>query len=231
MIELFQKLHRGLVVSCQALPGEPLFGQMFAMARAAVEGGASGVLLNGYEDIVLAKAALDVPVIGVVTHAYSDAEVDLTPTVEEVTAIMRAGADMIACEATNRRRPEGETIDTFYEKCRRRFPQGILIAEVATVEEAIQARQLGFDCISTAAYGYTPETAGRRLPTDDFAAFRDIRQVVTDCPVIGEGGITSPDHAVRLLELGADFLVVGSCITRPQAITERFTNAMQQQAM
>lgn len=228
MSDVLRSLHGGVVVSCQALLGEPLFGQMFFMAKAAAEGGAGGILMNGYEDIAQAKAAVHIPVIGVMTQAYPDAEVELTPTIEEVASAMRAGADLVACDATWRRRPNGEAIDEFYRKCRERFPNRLLVAEVATVDEAVLARRLGFNCVSSAAYGYTPETHGRKLYDDDFAAFREIRGAVTDCPVIGEGGVVSPSHAARLLELGADFVVVGSSITRPQTITERFASAMKQ---
>ncbi|THJ46005.1 putative N-acetylmannosamine-6-phosphate 2-epimerase [Burkholderia sp. LS-044] len=228
MNQLFSRLYRKLVVSCQALADEPLFGHVDALARAAVSGGAAGVLTNGYAEIAQVKAAVDLPVIGVISQPYPGAEIVLTPTLSEIDAIWRAGADMAGLEATKRRRPNGDTLEDFYYRIRDRFPTLPLMAEVATVDEAVRAQALGFDCISSAAFGYTPETFGSKLSDADFAAFRALRSAVTRCPLVGEGGIETPSQAARALQCGADFVVVGSAITRPQITTARFVKAMSE---
>ncbi|CAB3774551.1 putative N-acetylmannosamine-6-phosphate 2-epimerase [Paraburkholderia humisilvae] len=228
MNPLFSRLHRKLVVSCQALADEPLFGHMDVVARAAAEGGAAGVLTNGYAEIAQVKAAVDLPVIGVISQRYPDAEIALTATLSEIDTIWRAGADIAGLEATKRRRPNNDTLDAFYLRIRARYPSLLLMAEVATADEALHAQALGFDCISSAAFGYTPETSGRKLPDNDFAAFRALRSVVTRCPLVGEGRIETPSQAAQVLHCGADFVVVGSAITRPQTITARFVHAMHE---
>jgi N-acylglucosamine-6-phosphate 2-epimerase len=48
-----------------------------------------------------------------------------------------------------------------------------------------------------------------------------------DVPVIMEGRIATPEQATRALELGAWAVCVGSAITRPRAITERFVGAIR----
>ena len=52
------KLNRGLIVSCQAVKGEPLYGLgiMGYLARAAVEGGAVGIRANYVSDIADIKS-------------------------------------------------------------------------------------------------------------------------------------------------------------------------------
>lgn len=47
-------LKRGLIVSCQAVKGEPLYGLNFMhhFARAAVLGGAKGIRANDVSDII-----------------------------------------------------------------------------------------------------------------------------------------------------------------------------------
>ncbi|KMM84063.1 N-acetylmannosamine-6-phosphate 2-epimerase [Pseudomonas taetrolens] len=218
----------GLVVSCQALEHEPLHGSlhMSAMALAAAEAGAAGIIANGVSDIAAIKNCISLPVIGVLTARYPQSDITLTPTLLEIATLAREAPDMIGLDATDRRRPNGESLEGFIEAIRSQFPDLLLMAEIATVEEAIYVQSLKFDCISTAAYGATPNTAGKRLYQDDFAHFTAIRQVVSQCPLVAEGGVGSPEHACRVLQLGADIVVVGSAITRPQVITESFINAM-----
>lgn len=57
-----------LIVSCQALPDEPLHSSfiMGRMARAAKEGGASGIRANTAEDIREIQKEVDLPIIGIV---------------------------------------------------------------------------------------------------------------------------------------------------------------------
>lgn len=220
------RLRHGLVVSCQALPGEPLHGHMLAMAQAAREGGARGVLVNGATDIAACRTRVGLPVIGVATCAYPDSDISLTPTLAEIDAIEAAGADLAGLDATDRPRPGGATLEAFLESIRGRYPALPLMAEVATDAEAERAQALGFECVSSAAFGYTARTAGRRLPDDDFAALRRLRAILRHCPLVAEGGLDTPAQAARALELGADFVVVGSAITRPQRLTQRFAAAL-----
>ena len=69
---VLNQLYRGIIVSCQALPGEPLHGRgmMAAMAQAAKEGGAVGIRANGVEDIASIRQQVALPVIGIVKAEY-----------------------------------------------------------------------------------------------------------------------------------------------------------------
>ena len=61
-------LNRGLIVSCQAVKGEPLYGLgiMKYMARAAVQGGAVGIRANYVSDILDIRSEVDVPIIAII---------------------------------------------------------------------------------------------------------------------------------------------------------------------
>ena len=112
---------------------------------------------------------------------------------------------------------------------RTRYPSLLLMADIATVQEAVTAQALGFDCVGTTLYGYTAETAGHSLPENDCAFLKEVLSAVT-IPVIAEGNVDTPDRAARCLELGVHTVVVGGAITRPQQITERFMAAIGAQS-
>ena len=61
-------MNKGLIVSCQALPNEPLHSSfiMGRMALAAKEGGAIGIRANTIADIQAIKAEVDLPIIGII---------------------------------------------------------------------------------------------------------------------------------------------------------------------
>ena len=82
MEEKIEKLRGKLIVSCQALPHEPLHSSfiMGRMARAAKEGGAWGIRANTREDISEIRLQVDLPVIGIVKRDYPGSSVYITPT-------------------------------------------------------------------------------------------------------------------------------------------------------
>lgn len=212
-----------LIVSCQALEDEPLHSPhiMSKMALAAYQGGASGIRANGYEDIVAIKKEVPLPVIGILKKEYENYKVFITPTLSEVEKVVAAGADMIAVDATSRKRPDGLDLETFIKEIKLRYKDLPVMADISTIDEAEKAEKLGFDCISTTLVGYTEETEGQKLYSEDFILLKEILEKIK-IPVIAEGNVITPEMAKRCLEIGAYAVVVGGAITRPQQITERF---------
>ncbi|CAM3649930.1 N-acetylmannosamine-6-phosphate 2-epimerase [Erysipelothrix urinaevulpis] len=219
------KLQRGLHVSCQALDDEPLHSSfiMGRMALAAVEGGAVGIRANSIEDIKEIKQLVDVPVIGIIKQDYPECDVYITPTMDEIDALVESGVDVIAMDATKSRRPSGETVEEMVKKIKEKHQDILLMADCSTIEEAIHADSIGFDYIGTTLVGYTNQSKDLRIEDNDFEIIREILKNVNH-PVIAEGNIDTPQKARRVLELGCESVVVGSIITRPQVITKRFAD-------
>ncbi len=228
MSDVFDKIKGKLIVSCQALPSEPLHSSfiMGRMALAAREGGAGGIRANTKEDILEIKKNVDLPIIGIVKRDYSDSEIYITPTIKEVDELMSARVEIIALDATDRLRPCGKTLKEFYEEIRNKYPNQLLMADCSTVDECLYADALGFDFIGTTMVGYTPESKGLKIAEDDFKILRDVIKGVKH-RVICEGNIDSPEKARRVLDLGSFAVVVGSSITRPQLITKKYTEAIE----
>lgn len=218
-----------LIVSCQALPHEPLHSSyiMSRMAVAAMEGGAKGIRANTKEDIKAIQEETDLPIIGIVKRDYDDSRVYITPTMKEVDELMEVKPEIIALDATGALRPGGVELKTFVEQIRSAYPGQLLMADCSTVEQAQYADQIGFDFIGTTLVGYTEESRGDRIEEDDFKIIREILRTVKH-PVIAEGNIDTPAKAKRVKELGVFSIVVGSIITRPQLITKAFVNAIEE---
>jgi N-acylglucosamine-6-phosphate 2-epimerase len=223
---ILDQIKRKLIVSCQALPEEPLHSPfiMGRMAIAAKQGGASGIRANSVADIHEIKKHVDLPIIGIIKQDYEGSEVFITPTLKEIGALYREGVDMIAMDATDRVRPDGSTIEELFPIIRQRYGDQLFMADCSTYEEAVRAAELGFDCVATTLSGYTEATKNQSLPDYDMA-----KKLVdsVNVPVIAEGGISSPEELKRLFDLGIYSAVVGSAITRPLEITKRFVQAVQ----
>ena len=220
-----------LVVSCQALENEPLHSPfiMSRMALAARQGGAAAIRANSVVDIEAIKEQVTLPVIGIIKREYPDSEVFITATMKEVDELMTVSPAIIALDATDRARPGGESLATLVTRIRTRYPSVLLMADIATVDEAVTAQALGFDCVGTTLYGYTAQTDGHALPDDDCQFLKAVLAAVT-VPVVAEGNVDTPERAARCLALGAHMVVVGGAITRPQQITERFMAAIDAQS-
>ncbi|ALR77892.1 N-acetylmannosamine-6-phosphate 2-epimerase [[Enterobacter] lignolyticus] len=216
-----------LIVSCQALENEPLHSAfiMSRMAVAAAEGGATGIRANSVVDIKAIKEQVSLPVIGILKRDYPGSEVFITATMREVDELMAAAPEMVALDATDRPRPDGQPLAEMVAQIRARYPSLLLMADISSVEEAKTAQALGFDCVGTTLYGYTRATKGHSLPEDDCRFLGEVLAAVS-VPVIAEGNVETPAIAARCLALGAHAVVVGGAITRPQQITGRFVAAI-----
>ena len=225
--ELFNRIKGKLIISCQALPGEPLYDPertlMPYMARAAREAGSPMIRANTVRDVVGIKRETGLPVIGLIKQVYEGYDGYITPTMREVDALAEAGADIIAVDCTDRKRGDGlspwEYIGTIKEK----DPDQILMAEISDYQEGIQAWKSGIDLVSTTMSGYTDYTP--RLEGPDFELVRRLSEELP-IPVIGEGRVHTPEEAVKMLDMGAWAVIVGGAITRPLEIAGRFMKAV-----
>lgn len=213
-----------LIVSCQALPNEPLHSSfiMGRMANAAKEGGAVAIRAQGVEDINEIKKVTGLPVIGIIKREYEDSEIYITPTKKEVEELASTKCEMIALDATDRVRPNNESLEDIINYI---HEKGILVmADVSTYEEALNAQKLGCDCVSTTLCGYTPYSEKYDGPNLEL-----IEKLVKDLeiPVIAEGKINTPKDLKDVYDKGAFSAVVGSAITRPQLITQKFAEVIK----
>ena len=216
-----------LIVSCQALPQEPLHSSfiMGRMARAAKEGGAAGIRANTKEDIKEIQEVTGLPIIGIVKRDYPDSAVYITPTMKEIEELMEVKPEIVAIDATGALRPGNMTLADFFHQIKEKYPEQKLMADCSTIEEALFADELVFDFIGTTMVGYTPQSKGLKIEENDFEILRTILKKVKH-PVIAEGNVNSPEKAKRVIELGSYAVVVGSSITRPQLITKGYAEAV-----
>jgi N-acylglucosamine-6-phosphate 2-epimerase len=222
---VFDHLRNGLIVSCQALPEEPLHSSyiMSRMAYAAMLGGAVGIRANSVSDILEIKQTVTLPIIGIIKQVYADSDVYITPTIQEVAALVATGVDIIAMDATNRPRTHGQSLEDSFTMARSQYPNTLFMADCSCPSEGIHAAELGFDCIGTTMSGYTPYTSDVNLP--NLAMIAELSQKLS-IPIIAEGGIHYPEQLRAALDAGAWCAVVGGAITRPLEITRRFVAAL-----
>jgi len=227
MNDKVKNLEKKLIVSCQALPHEPLHSSfiMGRMALAAKEGGAYGIRANTKEDITEIKKNVDLPIIGIVKRDYENSAVYITPTMKEIEELMEVKPEIIAMDATISKRPGGVSLESFFKEVKAKYPNQLFMADCSTVEEALFADSLGFDFVSPTMVGYTEQSRGLKIEENDFEILKAIIKG-SKHPVIAEGNINTPEKAKRVLELGAFSVVVGSIITRPQLITKAFVEAI-----
>ena len=146
MNQKIKQLKGKLIVSCQALPQEPLHSSfiMGRMALAAKEGGAFGIRANTKEDIREIQSQVDLPVIGIVKRDYEGSAVYITPTMKEIDELMEVKPEIIAMDATSSLRPGNVTLDEFFKEVKEKYPDQLFMADCSTVEEALHADELGF---------------------------------------------------------------------------------------
>ncbi|KAA9300144.1 MULTISPECIES: N-acetylmannosamine-6-phosphate 2-epimerase [Aerococcus] len=218
-----------LIVSCQALEDEPLHSSyiMSRMAVAAQEGGAKGIRSNSVADIEAIKEVVDLPIIGIIKQDYPDAEIYITPTMKEIEALVATGVEVIALDATVSKRPNNQKLEDFVKEIKAKYPDQALMADCSTLDEMLAADRLGFDYIGTTMVGYTEQSKELKIEANDFELIRQALDQI-DRPIIAEGNIDTPDKARRVLDLGVYSVVVGSAITRPQLITEKFVAKIHQ---
>ncbi|EDT74626.1 N-acetylmannosamine-6-phosphate 2-epimerase [Clostridium butyricum] len=225
--KLLKEIKGKLIVSCQALEGEPLYIEnssiMPLMARAAKQAGAAAIRTNGVRDVIGIKEETNLPIIGIIKKGYEGYEQYITVTMDEIDQLVQAGADIIAMDCTLRERVDGRSVSEFIQAIKEKYPQIILMADVSNLEEGINAWKAGIDMVGTTLSGYTEYTL--KLEEPDFKLIEDLAKNI-DIPIIAEGRIHTPEQATKALDLGAHAVVVGGAITRPLEIATRFVDAI-----
>lgn len=226
---ILEKLKGKLIVSCQALEGEPLHrsegGVMVLMAKAALEAGAVGIRAEGVVDIGQIKARFkNVPIIGIIKRSYPNYASYITATMKEVDELVAVGSDIIALDATLQERGDGQTVNEFVKQIKTKYPEQLLMADISTLEEGLNAAEIGFDLIGTTMNGYTPYTE-----TQTEVNFELMKNLVeqTKIPIVAEGKIHTPEDLAKAFDQGVFTAVVGGAITRPKDIARRFIQAIQ----
>ncbi len=221
---MLNKIKRGLVVSCQALESEPLHSSfiMGKMALAAKRGGAVGIRANSKKDIIEISNCVDLPIIGIVKRDYEDSQIYITPTILEVNELLETRCEMIALDATLRKRPNSESLEDLVMHIHKN--ERLAMADCSTYEEALNAQEIGFDCVSTTLCGYTDYST--KVEGPNFNLLEKLLSNLT-IPVIAEGKINSPDDLKKIMELNVHCAVVGGAITRPMEITKRFVEILE----
>jgi N-acylglucosamine-6-phosphate 2-epimerase len=224
--EQLASLRGGLVVSCQARENNPLHGPLFmsTMAKAAIMGGAVGIRTDGEADIAAIAEAVgpDVPIMGIFKVKQPDGSLFITPTAESARKVMGAGAKLVALDGTTRPRPGGESLKDVVDAIH--AAGGVALADCGTMDDARYSIESGVDAIGTTMSGYTPDSPKQEGPDFELLA---AMVALGSTPVFAEGRIWTRDDAKRALEIGATFVVVGTAITNPTAITARFVAAMR----
>ncbi len=215
-------LPAGLIVSCQARVGHPLRHpeMMAAMAVAAQLAGAVGIRAAGAEDITAIRGLVDLPIVGLTKRVRVDSPVIITATIEDAAEVAAAGADIIAIDLTLRPRPERLSDAALIGAIHERMGK-LVLADTDSLAGARAAVAAGADGVATTLAGYTQGTVPEGPALGLLAELVDSLSV----PVVGEGRFWRPEQVEEAFRLGAHAVVVGTAITDPVAIAERFVLA------
>ncbi|NAZ36578.1 N-acetylmannosamine-6-phosphate 2-epimerase [Rubellimicrobium sp. CFH 75288] len=220
MADLLDGLRGGLIVSCQPVPGGPLDRPdiVAALALAALAGGARGLRIEGVENLRAVRAATRAPVIGLVKTDRADSPVRITPTAAEARALVEAGADVVAFDATDRPRPEPleRIVGAIHEA------GALAMADCASLADGRRAAALGCAMLGSTLSGYL----GGAVPEGpDLGLVAELAGLGRF--TLAEGRYHAPADAARAVAAGADAVVVGSAITRPEHVTAWFVAAVE----
>jgi putative N-acetylmannosamine-6-phosphate epimerase len=219
LAELHDALLGGLVVSCQPVDHGPMDDDatVVRMARAAVAGGAVGLRIEGARRLACVRAAVDVPLVGIVKRDLAGSPVRITPFVADVAALLAAGADIVAVDVTARARPD--SVADLLAAIRAGGAHAMADASCET--DALTAWALGFPIVGTTLSGYT----GGAAPAEpDLALVARLSQA--GCRVMAEGRYDTPARAAAAVKAGAWAVTVGSALTRLEVATGWFATAL-----
>ncbi|MBB1495041.1 N-acetylmannosamine-6-phosphate 2-epimerase [Propioniciclava sp. MC1595] len=227
MNTVLDALRGGLVVSCQAYPGEPMLdpNTMAQVAQAVVAGGAVGVRGKGLDDLRAMRPVVDVPIIGLVK--VGDTGVYITPTLADCLEVAATGCEVVALDGTRRPRPDGLTLAETIVGLRAEYPEVLVMADCGSVDDAEAALAAGADILGTTLAGYTGERDTTDGPDWEVVDGMVALAAASGTPVLVEGRVHTTAQAAEAVRRGAWAVVVGTAITHPTSITRWFAEAVR----
>jgi N-acylglucosamine-6-phosphate 2-epimerase len=220
--DALERIRGGVVVSSQAMdPRSPLSPPhiLSLLAQAAELGGAAGFRVESRAVVEELRPRTRLPIIGIRKHRVADTDTYITPSAADAVELIASGADIVAAQATSGSRP----FESFAEIANAVHAAGRLVmADIATAEEANEAAAAGADLIATTMVGYTRESKDAVRPP-----LALVERLTKDLsvPVVVEGGIWTADDVTAAFAVGAWCVVVGSAVTAPDLITRRLVDA------
>lgn len=211
---ILDRLRGGLVASCQPVEDGPMDRPeiVAATAQATVVGGAVGLRIEGVENLSAVRPLVEVPIIGIAKTNCDNSPVRITATTDDVAALIKSGAEIVAYDATDR--PREHARDDVQKSL---LAGGALaMADCSTMEDAREAFIGGASILGTALSGYTAGTAALD-EAPDLRLIGDIKPF--GAFVMAEGRYVSPELAAQAIQAGADSVTVGSALTRLELIT------------
>ena len=218
--DVLSQIQYGLIASCQPVDDGPMDKPeiVSAMAQASVAGGASGLRIEGVDNLKATRPFVNIPIIGIVKRDLPDSPIRITPFLQDIEDLANSGADIIAVDGTSRPRPVD--IESAVKKI---HEMGCLaMADCSNLEEGLYCQKLGFDIVGSTMSGYT----GGAVPeAPDYQLVKDLK--AAGCFVMAEGRYNTPELAKVAIEIGADCVTVGSALTRLEHIVSWFANSVK----
>ena len=218
---ILDSLKKGLIASCQPIPNGPMDSSsiILALARSSIIGGASGLRIENKKNIKLVKNNTKVPIIGLIKRNLKNYPIIISPYLSDIAMIAKAGADIIAFDATNRKRPES-VINIINEI--KKFNK-ISMADCSSINDVFNAIESGVDIIGTTLSGYTKN----KVPK--YPDFNLLKKAISlGKPVIAEGRFNTPYLAKKAIKMGAHSVVVGTALNRIEIITNNFVKTIDE---
>lgn len=225
MTDLISTFQGKLVISCQSPADSPLHQpeMIAAIAQACVNQGAVAVRIDSPAHIKAVRELMpNIPIIGLWKRVFPESDVYITPQLADAIAVVEAGADIVAIDATDRPRHGGETLAEIITGIHEQTGK-LVMADLDNYDNAVLAAKAGADVLGTTLYGYTGETKTLQPPGFEF-----LEKLVKnfDLPIICEGGIATPAMMNQAFEIGANSVVVGTAITGVDLLAQKYIAAI-----
>lgn len=230
---LLEDLRGKVIVSCQGNNegGHPFYRpeDMVQMAKAGVAGGGAGFRANTPPNVKAIKDEFpQYPMIGIWKVVSEGCDVYITPTMKEVDTLVELKCEIIAVDGTDRLNCEGKKAYELIREIKKKYPDQIVMADIATIKDAHLSHEAGADILSTTLSGYTEDSKERYALGADLDLIRQIRKEIPDAYINAEGRLWTREEALQAFDCGADMIVIGTAITNPTAITARFVHYIKE---